>query len=53
MSSIKKGDRVVLSFNIVEDAPEAYEKFDQRIDGYTKVLIRFVEDKVKSKSAKA
>jgi len=24
----------------LEDAPEAYEKFDQRIDGYTKVLLK-------------
>jgi glutathione-independent formaldehyde dehydrogenase len=24
----------------IEDAPEAYEKFDQRTDGYTKVLIK-------------
>lgn len=23
----------------IDEAPEAYEKFDQRIDGYTKVLI--------------
>ena len=23
----------------IDDAPEAYEKFDKRIDGYTKVLI--------------
>ena len=24
----------------IEDAPEAYEKFDERTDGYTKVLIK-------------
>ncbi|KAF1997938.1 S-glutathione dehydrogenase [Amniculicola lignicola CBS 123094] len=30
----------VVSHNInIDDAPEAYEKLDQRIDGYTKVLI--------------
>ncbi len=26
-----------------DDAPNAYSKFDQRIEGYTKVLIRFTE----------
>jgi threonine dehydrogenase-like Zn-dependent dehydrogenase len=25
----------------IDEAPEAYEKFDKRIDGYTKVLIKF------------
>ena len=25
----------------IDEAPDAYDKFDQRIDGYTKVLIRF------------
>ena len=29
----------------IDDAPDAYKKFDQRIDGYTKVLIKFVEKK--------
>jgi glutathione-independent formaldehyde dehydrogenase len=27
----------------IEDAPDAYSKFDKRVDGYTKVLIRFDE----------
>ena len=27
----------------IEDAPDAYDKFDKRIDGYTKVLIKFDE----------
>lgn len=27
----------------IDDAPKAYEKFDKRTDGYTKVLIRFGE----------
>ncbi len=27
----------------IDEAPEAYKKFDQRIEGYTKVLIRFDE----------
>lgn len=25
----------------IQDAPDAYDKFDRRVDGYTKVLIRF------------
>jgi hypothetical protein len=25
----------------IQEAPDAYEKFDKRIEGYTKVLIRF------------
>lgn len=30
----------VVSHDIdIDDAPSAYEKFDKRIDGYTKVLI--------------
>jgi threonine dehydrogenase-like Zn-dependent dehydrogenase len=29
----------------IEEAPNAYEKFDQRIDGYTKVLIKFGAEK--------
>jgi glutathione-independent formaldehyde dehydrogenase len=27
----------------IDEAPEAYDKFDKRIDGYTKVLIKFDE----------
>jgi len=27
----------------IEDAPKAYDRFDKRIDGYTKVLIKFDE----------
>jgi glutathione-independent formaldehyde dehydrogenase len=29
----------------IDDAPDAYKKFDQRIDGYTKVLIKFTEER--------
>jgi glutathione-independent formaldehyde dehydrogenase len=29
----------------IDEAPDAYDKFDQRIDGYTKVLIKFGEEK--------
>lgn len=36
-----KPGRIVSHHISIEDAPNAYEKFDQRIDGYTKVLIRF------------
>lgn len=36
-----KPSRIVSHHVRIEDAPEAYEKFDQRIEGYTKVLIRF------------
>ncbi|HTJ86891.1 MAG TPA: glutathione-independent formaldehyde dehydrogenase [Terriglobales bacterium] len=27
----------------IEEAPEAYDRFDKRIDGYTKVLIKFTD----------
>ena len=36
-----KPRRVVSHHISIKDAPNAYDKFDQRIDGYTKVLIRF------------
>jgi glutathione-independent formaldehyde dehydrogenase len=29
----------------IEDAPKAYDRFDKRIDGYTKVLIKFDQAK--------
>jgi len=33
---------VIVSHHInIEDAPDAYKKFDKRVDGYTKVVIRF------------
>lgn len=33
---------LIVSHHInIDEAPEAYDKFDQRIDGYTKILIRF------------
>lgn len=53
VSGRAKPGKIVSHHIQIEDAPEAYEKFDQRIDGYTKVLIRFGEHKAKSKSAKA
>lgn len=35
---------MIVSHHInIDEAPAAYDKFDQRIDGYTKVLIRFPE----------
>ena len=38
-----KPSRIVSHHINIDEAPEAYEKFDQRIDGYTKILIRFAE----------
>jgi len=35
--------RIVSHHIKIEKAPEAYDKFDKRTDGYTKVLIRFDE----------
>jgi glutathione-independent formaldehyde dehydrogenase len=35
--------RIVSHHIGIQDAPEAYEKFDKRVDGYNKVLIRFDE----------
>lgn len=36
-----KPSRIVSHHIRIDDAPNAYDKFDQRIDGYTKVLIQF------------
>lgn len=36
-----KPSQIVSHHIAIDKAPEAYEKFDQREDGYTKVLIRF------------
>jgi glutathione-independent formaldehyde dehydrogenase len=36
-----KPSQIVSHHITIEQAPEAYEKFDKRVDGYTKVLIRF------------
>ncbi|MFZ0733384.1 MAG: glutathione-independent formaldehyde dehydrogenase [Candidatus Sulfotelmatobacter sp.] len=38
-----KPSRIVSHHIRIEEAPEAYSKFDKRIEGYTKVLIRFGE----------
>lgn len=40
-----KPSKIVSHHINIEDAPNAYSKFDQRIDGYTKVLIRFGQKK--------
>lgn len=40
-----KPSQIVSHHIRIDQAPEAYEKFDKRIDGYTKVLIRFDEKK--------
>jgi len=36
-----KPSKIVSHHIKIEDAPDAYSKFDKRIEGYTKVLIRF------------
>ena len=36
-----KPSKIVSHHIRIEDAPDAYSKFDKGIDGYTKVLIRF------------
>lgn len=38
-----KPSKIVSHHIGIDDAPDAYDKFDKRIDGYTKVLIRFDE----------
>jgi glutathione-independent formaldehyde dehydrogenase len=38
-----KPSRIVSHHINIDEAPEAYDKFDQRIDGYTKILIRFAD----------
>ena len=39
-----KPSKIVSHHIDIQEAPDAYKKFDQRIDGYTKVLIRFVDE---------
>lgn len=36
-----KPSRIISHRIRIDDAPEAYDKFDKRIEGYTKVLIKF------------
>jgi len=36
-----KPSKIVSHHIAIDEAPEAYKKFDQRVEGYTKVLIRF------------
>jgi glutathione-independent formaldehyde dehydrogenase len=43
VSGRAKPSKIVSHHIRIDDAPDAYEKFDLRIDGYTKVLIRFDE----------
>lgn len=44
MNGRAKPSQIVSHRINIEEAPDAYDKFDKRIDGYTKVLIKF-EDK--------
>lgn len=41
VSGKAKPSKIVSHHIPIEKAPEAYEKFDKRADGYTKILIRF------------
>jgi len=41
-----KPSQIVSHHIRIDEAPEAYKKFDQRVEGYTKVLIRFDAEKV-------
>jgi glutathione-independent formaldehyde dehydrogenase len=41
ISGRAKPSKIVSHHINIDQAPDAYSKFDQRIDGYTKVLIRF------------
>ena len=45
ISGRAKPSKIVSHHIQIDEAPEAYKKFDQRIDGYTKVLIRFGDKK--------
>lgn len=47
-----KPGKIVSHHISIDDVPEAYEKFDKRIDGYTKVLIRFTQPKASAASAR-
>jgi glutathione-independent formaldehyde dehydrogenase len=38
-----KPSKIVSHHIGIDEAPDAYKKFDQRVEGYTKVLIRFVK----------
>lgn len=46
-----KPSKIVSHHISIEDVPTAYDKFDKRIDGYTKVLIRFTKPKASAVSA--
>lgn len=40
-----KPSQIVSHHIRIDDAPDAYNKFDQRVEGYTKILIRFDQEK--------
>jgi glutathione-independent formaldehyde dehydrogenase len=41
-----KPSQIVSHHIRIDEAPDAYNKFDQRVEGYTKILIRFDQEKV-------
>jgi threonine dehydrogenase-like Zn-dependent dehydrogenase len=43
VSGQAKPSKIVSHHINIDDAPVAYDKFDRRIEGYTKILIRFPE----------
>jgi glutathione-independent formaldehyde dehydrogenase len=45
ISGRAKPGQIVTHHISIDEVPEAYDKFDKRIDGYIKVLIRFAEPK--------
>jgi glutathione-independent formaldehyde dehydrogenase len=40
-----KPSKIVSHHIHIDEAPDAYDKFDKRIEGYTKILIKFGEEK--------
>ena len=50
ISGKAKPGKIVSHHISIDDVPEAYKKFDKRIEGYTKVLIRMNESKISAAS---
>jgi glutathione-independent formaldehyde dehydrogenase len=51
ISGKAKPGKIVSHHISIDDVPEAYKKFNKRIEGYTKVLIRMNESKISAASA--